>query len=87
MIEAENGHLYTGITNHLLKRWRAHCSGQGAKFFRRSQPKQLVWWQFADDRSAASKIEYHIKQLSVAKKRHLVESCDDIVYPLVDETS
>jgi len=72
IIEAENGHLYTGITNNLIKRWHAHISGKGAKFFRRSAPKQLLWWELAEDRSAASKREYEIKQLSASEKRLIV---------------
>jgi len=73
IIECDDGSLYTGITNHLPKRWHAHCNGTGAKFFRSRRPKQVVWCEYSHDRSSASQREYQIKQLSRLQKLDLIK--------------
>lgn len=72
IIEASDGSLYTGITNHLLRRWRAHCQGKGAKFFRGRQPLQLHYLECHADRASASRREYQLKQLKRAAKQELI---------------
>jgi len=75
MIRCSDGRLYTGISNHLIKRWQAHSSGKGgAKFFRGRSPEQMVYLEYPHNRSTASKREYAIKQLSRAEKLGLVNT-------------
>lgn len=75
IIHCSDGRLYTGISNHLIKRWRSHSSGKGgAKFFRGRRPEQVVYLEYPHDRSSASKREYAIKQLSRAEKLDLVSA-------------
>lgn len=63
IIEAENGHFYTGITTDLARRFKQHQSGQGgARFFHTSQAKQVVYQEMHPDRSSASKREIAIKK-------------------------
>ncbi len=64
--------LYTGITNGLGKRLQAHDDGTGAKYTKARGPVVLVYSEAAADRSAASKREYVIKQLSRTGKLELI---------------
>jgi putative endonuclease len=73
ILQAENGSLYTGITNDLKKRLTSHYKGTGAKFFRSSKPKQLMFIEDGHDRSSAAKREYQIKQYSRSSKLGLIK--------------
>lgn len=74
IIEAENGYLYTGITNDLPRRFAQHQQKQGgAKFFNRSAAKQLVYQEAHPDRSSASRREAAIKKLSRQQKQQLIQ--------------
>lgn len=73
IIEAENGHLYTGITTDLNRRLAQHQSGRGgAKFFHSSAVKQLVYQENHPDRACASRREAAIKKLSRQAKLQLI---------------
>ncbi|MCV6614419.1 MAG: GIY-YIG nuclease family protein [Cellvibrionaceae bacterium] len=72
IIECEDGALYTGISNHLLRRWQQHTSGRGAKFFNSRKPKRLAWLEYPHDKRSAARREYEIKQLSRAQKLDLI---------------
>lgn len=74
IIEAENGTLYTGITNDLEKRFSAHASSKGARFFNTSPPKALLFRERHPSRSSASKREAEIKKLTRAEKLALIHS-------------
>ena len=69
IIECADGSLYTGITVDLAARFKAHQEGRGARYMRLHSPARLLAAQAWPDRSAASKAEYRIKQLSAAEKR------------------
>ena len=66
--------LYTGISNDVAKRFAIHQSGKGkaAKYTKTRHPLQLIFTEEIGTRSAASKVEYQIKQLSKKKKELLV---------------
>jgi len=66
--------LYTGITNNIERRLSQHGGQQGAKYFRRRSPRQLVYLESGHTRSTASKREAAIKQLARADKFRLLES-------------
>lgn len=73
IIEAENGHLYTGITTDLVRRLNQHQSGRGgAKFFNSSAAKHLVYQENHPDRGSASRREAAIKKLSRQAKLQLI---------------
>jgi putative endonuclease len=75
LIEAENGHLYTGITTDVDRRFQEHLQGKkGAQFFKISPAKQLVYSELQADRSSASKREYAIKNLSRTEKLALIKT-------------
>ena len=66
--------LYTGIARDLERRIAEHNAdnGLGASYTRSRRPVRLVYQESAADRSAASKREYQIKQLSRAEKLALI---------------
>lgn len=68
-----DGSLYTGITVDAQRRLREHnTSHLGAKYTRSRRPVQLVYTKMYRDRSAASKVEARMKQISRVKKMLLV---------------
>ena len=73
LIETDAG-LYCGITTDMERRYQQHCNGTGAKFFRRAKPIRIAYTETQPDRSAASKREYAIKQLSRKQKLALVNT-------------
>ncbi len=66
--------LYTGWTNDLGKRIKAHSSGTGAKYTRGRGPVELVYFEEFDDKKDAMKREYEIKKYSKSKKERLIKS-------------
>ena len=69
LIECADGSVYTGITVDVAARYAAHASGTGARYTRAHPPLRLLGYQAHPDRSAASKAEYRVKQMSAADKR------------------
>ena len=65
--------LYTGITTECERREKQHNSGKGAKYTRVRLPVVMVYKEEAEDRSAASKREYQIKQLTRKQKLALIQ--------------
>ena len=73
MVRCSDGTLYTGITNGLEKRIKAHNSGKdGARYTRSRRPVKLVYSEEVESKSAASRLEYTIKKLPRLKKVQLV---------------
>ena len=73
VIESSDGKLYTGITNDLDRRWHAHLSGKGAKFFRGRLPQKICYVEACPDRRCASKREIAIKKMSRQEKLALIK--------------
>ena len=74
IIRMGNGHLYTGITTDVERRFAEH-NGRGlkaAKSLRGRGPLTLVFSQEVGSRSTASKAEWAVKQLSKEDKEALV---------------
>ena len=72
MVRTAAGHLYTGISNDVPRRFAQHQAGRGAKALKGKGPLQLVFQCEAGDRSQASKLEYRLKQLNKSQKEALV---------------
>jgi putative endonuclease len=73
MIRTREGHLYTGITTDLARRWQEHSSGKGgARYFRGHVPESICLVETYPDRSTASQREYAIKQLKRRDKDALI---------------
>ena len=69
MLECQDGSIYTGIAVDVAARYQAHVNGVGAQYTRAHLPKKLLLVLEYENRSAASKAEYAVKQLSANAKR------------------
>jgi putative endonuclease len=73
IVESTSGALYTGVTTALQRRLREHASGRrGARFFRVSAPRRVVYTEPAVDRGAAQRREAEIKRLTRTAKLRLI---------------
>ena len=61
ILKCSDGSLYTGITNNIANRVRAHQNGKGAKYTRGRGPFKIIHQEQYTTRSAASKRELEIK--------------------------
>lgn len=74
IIKNEKGHLYTGITTDIQRRFEEHAhSKKGAKFFRTSGPVALLFSRQFPNRSLASKFEIEVKKMKRSDKLALIE--------------
>ena len=74
IVQCADGTLYTGWTNCLEKRLKAHNSGKnGAKYTKTKRPVTLVYYEGYATKEEAMSREYAIKQLTRAKKLALME--------------
>lgn len=69
----EDNSLYTGSTNDLEKRFKAHKEGKGGKYTRSHKPIKIVYSEKYETKSAALKREIGIKSLSRAEKLKLAK--------------
>jgi putative endonuclease len=74
MLECKDGKLYTGITNNIERRIKAHNSGNGCRFTRYRIPLTLVYSEDCSSRPDALKREAQIKKLPRKKKLELFNS-------------
>ncbi len=65
--------LYCGITPDIIKRYKAHIEGKGAKYTKAHKPKSIVYLDILDNKSLALKEEYRIKHLLKKEKIKLIE--------------
>lgn len=73
MVECADGTLYTGWTNCLEKRLKAHNSGRnGAKYTKTKRPVSLVYYEGFITKEEAMQREYQIKQLTRERKLELI---------------
>lgn len=63
--------LYTGWTNDIDARVKAHNEGRGAKYTRSRRPATLVYLEELPTKSEALRREYAIKKLTRAQKEAL----------------
>ncbi len=72
ILRCRDGSLYTGITNDLPKRLKAHAAGRASKYTRSRLPVTLAYSEPQRSKSAALKREAAIKSLRRAEKEQLV---------------
>lgn len=78
ILRCGDGTLYTGITDDLPRRLKAHRSGKGAKYTRGRGPLELVYWEDCPDKSAALRREIAVKKLSRQEKLTLIGEGADL---------
>lgn len=69
VLECSDGSLYTGITVDVAARYAAHAAGKGARYTRGRPPRRVLAVVAYPDRGSASRAEYEVKQLPLARKR------------------
>ena len=74
ILRCGDGSLYTGWTNDLEKRLKAHNSGSASKYTRTRLPAELVYFEEWESKEAAMSREWHIKRLSREEKLKLIEN-------------
>lgn len=72
LVRAENGALYCGISDDAQRRFEAHRTGKGARFFHSSPAQALVYVEACPGKGDALRRERAIKALSKKAKEHLV---------------
>lgn len=72
MLRCSDGSLYTGWTNDLEKRMKAHAAGKGGKYTRARLPVELVYTECFETVRQARSREWHLKQLTRAQKLRLI---------------
>lgn len=77
ILECGDGTLYTGITDDLLRRLKAHREGRGAKYTRGRGPLTLRYREEAADKGTALKREYAIKRLSRPEKLAMIREKEE----------
>ncbi len=74
MVECADGTLYTGWTNCLERRLKAHNQGRdGAKYTKVRRPVKLVYFEGYGTKEEAMSREYQIKRLSREEKLKLLK--------------
>ena len=76
IVRCADGTLYTGWTNDLKKRIKAHNDGKGAKYTKTRRPVELVYFEHLATKEEAMSREYHIKQLKRSQKQALIDRMD-----------
>jgi len=72
VLRCADGTLYTGATNDIERRLRAHAVGRASRYTRSRLPVKLVYTERAAGRGSALRRERVIKGLSRAKKLELI---------------
>lgn len=74
IVKCSDNTLYTGWTNNLEKRIKAHNEGKGAKYTMGRGPIELKYFETFETKTEALKREYAIKRLSKTEKLKLIEN-------------
>ena len=74
LLRCRDGSLYTGITNDLPKRLKAHAAGKASKYTRSRLPVTLAFTEPQPTKSRALKREAAIKKLRRAQKDQLLSA-------------
>lgn len=74
MLRCADGSLYTGWTNDLEGRVKAHAAGLGCKYTRSHLPVELVYYEICETKEEAMSREWHIKRLSRPAKLLLISN-------------
>ena len=72
ILRCNDDSLYTGWTNDLDKRIKAHSNGKGAKYTKSRLPVELVYFEEYENKVEAMRREYAIKQLKRKEKLMLI---------------
>ena len=74
IVKCSDGSLYTGWTNDLEKRIKAHNDGKGAKYTKSRRPVVLVYYEEFSTKEEAMHREWEIKRMSRQQKMKMIGS-------------
>lgn len=74
IVECRDGSWYTGWTNDVERRLKAHNGGKGAKYTKSRLPVRLIYTEEYETAVEAQRREWQIKRLTRAQKEMLVNS-------------
>lgn len=72
ILRCQDNSLYTGWTNDMDKRLKAHNEGKGAKYTKARRPVTLVYYETFQTKEEAMRREWEIKHLSRQRKLKLI---------------
>jgi putative endonuclease len=73
IVECQDSSLYTGVTNNLEKRLKAHNEKKGAKAIKGKLPVKLVYQESYNEKKLALSRESEIKSFKRKEKLELVK--------------
>jgi putative endonuclease len=78
LVRCANGHLYTGVTTNVARRFSEHQSGgiKSAKYLRGKDPLTLMYQEQVGSHGDALRREIAVKKLSRSQKLALIESAE-----------
>lgn len=77
ILRCVNGSLYTGYTDDVERRYRAHVAGRGGKYTRAFRPVGIAKaWEVPEGKSRAMQVECALKKLSRADKETFIKHGD-----------
>lgn len=87
VVRCADGTLYTGVAIDVVRRVIEHNGTRsgGARYTRARRPVTLVYHERRQNRSAASKREFQIKQMSRRQKLALIAMASRIIRPSGNE--
>ncbi len=74
ILKCSDGTLYTGWTNDLTKRLKAHNDGRGARYTKTRRPVVLAYYESFSSKEEAMRREYEIKHLTRKEKEKLIQN-------------
>ncbi len=72
ILECEDGSFYTGITDHIQRRFSEHRNGKGGHYTSSHEPRKLLYSEKHNTKSGALKRERQIKGWRKEKKLKLI---------------
>lgn len=87
ILKCKDSSYYTGITTHIHRRMNEHINKtrRCAKYTYSHDVDNLEAIWISENRSTASKLEYHIKKLSKKEKIKLIEENQFDLLPKIDK--
>jgi putative endonuclease len=73
ILKCGDGTLYTGIAKDVVRRFKLHSKGKGARYTRTRRPLKLAYTERLKSRTEALVREYTVKHFPKAKKLALIE--------------
>ena len=74
ILKCRDGTLYTGATNDVVQRLRAHNAGKGARYTKARRPVKLLHFEKCKNQSLALSKEWALKALKRKEKLRWIKT-------------